>query len=295
MTTPDLGPAVASDNAFKARARLHQSCFRAEVLGHPSYRGYGSRLEKEAALAGDNFYRRWPGMLDAVNGRVGVSDKKLCWDMLASDHIPYNFFIPMREQSWAIELVRGWVGPSASKVTAIEIEWAPEPAADYLRDNTSFDAYVAYETADGKRGAIGIETKFTEGPYSWGKTEHAQMHDDGSRYLNVTRTSKAFVEDALVQLRTPKLKQLWRNQLLGEAMRQRGDVDAFTSVLLYPAGNTHYACAASAYAALLRPDAGASRFVPVTFEEHFARCRSICEGAETAAWLDYLERRYVVA
>ena len=32
----------------------------------------------------------------------------------------------------------------------------------------------------------------------------------------------------------------------------------------------------------------------LTFEEHFARCRCVCEGTETAAWLEYLERRCVV-
>lgn len=226
MTNPDLGPRSSSDNAFKARARLHQSRFRLQVLGHQAYRGYGSRLTPDAALAGENFFHRWPGVMDAVEKRFGVADKKLCWDMLASDHIPFNFFIPMRSQPWAHELVRDWVGPTAAKITGIEIEWAPAPAANFLDDSTSFDAYITYDAQDGTRGAIGIETKFTEGPYSWGAAEKLRMSQDDSPYLRVNRESGAYVDGAVEKLRTPKLKQLWRNQLLGEAMLQRRVVGA---------------------------------------------------------------------
>jgi hypothetical protein len=199
----------------------------------------------------------------------------------------------MREQPWATDLLRTWVGDHVSRVTGIHIEWAPTPASSSLDDNTSFDAYITYDTSKGTRGALGIETKFTEGPYSWGATEKQRMFDESSAYVRLTRSSKLYSADALDKLRTPKLKQLWRNQLLGEAMKQRALVDEFVSVIVFPTGNTHYASASAAHLELLAPEARA-RFVAVTFETLFTRLRALCETAEVAAWLSYLERRYVV-
>ena len=233
------------------------------------------------------------GVRAAVEERFGIADKKLCWDMLASDHVPFNLFVPMRDQPWSVELICGWVGDHVARVTGIHIEWAPAPATSFLDDNTSFDAYITYDTSSGERGAIGIETKFTEGPYSWGATEKLRMFDEGSAYVRLTRSSKLYGAHALDALRTPKLKQLWRNQLLGEAMKQRSLVDEFISVIVFPSGNTHYASASTAHHELMAPEAR-GRFVPVTFEALFTRLRTLCETAEAKAWLGYLERRYVV-
>lgn len=267
------------------------------MLGQSEYRDYGNRLTTDAALAGKNFYR-WPGLIETVKSRFGVGDKKLYWDMLASDHIPFNLFVPLRDQSWFLDLVRGWVGMRAGKLTGMEIEWAPSPNQHFLNDNTSFDAYITYETTDYKLGAIGIETKYTEGPYSWGAAERQRMFDDASLYVVVTRASGMYVDHALAALRTRRLKQVWRNHLLGAAMVQRGLVHEFTSVLMFPADNTHYMSAARAYRELLRPGASA-RFVAVTFEEHFERCQALCADAPDAEsateWIDYLKRRYIVA
>lgn len=87
------GPQCARDDRFKAAARLQQSRFRVQHLGLAEYRDYGSRLPEDAALAGRNFYP-WPGMMDAVTERFSLEDKKLYWDMLASDNVPFNFFVP---------------------------------------------------------------------------------------------------------------------------------------------------------------------------------------------------------
>lgn len=54
----NIGPQYSGDDAFKARARLHQSRFRAEQLGLATYRDYGNRLSTADALAGRNFTSR---------------------------------------------------------------------------------------------------------------------------------------------------------------------------------------------------------------------------------------------
>ncbi len=122
------------------------------------------------------------------------------------------------------------------------------------------------------------------------------MFDEGSLYHQVHRRSKLYVDGALEPLRTPELKQLWRNQLLGEAMLARADlgIDVFTSVLVYPEGNVHYERAGRDHAALFGPS-GRTAFVAMTLESMIAECRAAAgDDAGARAWLDYLDRRYLV-
>lgn len=292
MLQGDYGRPCARDDDFKARARQHQSRFRVEVLGLCGCRGVGSRLTADAALAGRNFYPS-PGVLESVEQRFGFADKKLCADMLASDHIPFNFFVPLRDQAWTLDLLRGWVGQNAARITGVHIGWAPEPARSFLDGQTSFDAYITYDTVDGKRGAVGIETSFAEGPCNWSATEKRFMFDDASSYLRVMRGSTLYVDGALDSLRTKPLKRLWRSQLLAETIVRCGARDEATTILLYPSGNAHCSSAARAYGHLLQPKRRA-QFLAVTFEDYLAQCRAVCRGAAAAAWLDYLELRYLV-
>jgi hypothetical protein len=291
MPDASLGRQYAGDDAFKARARLHQSRFRVRDLGLAAYRDYGNRLAPVDAAAGKNFFD-CPEVLEAVRGR-GLGDTVLCRDMLRSEHIPFNLFVPMRDQSWAAALVSGWVGRPVARVVRIDIGWAPRPKSAYLDDHTSFDTYLEYVEPDGTCGGVGIEVKYTEGEYPWGKHERARSFAEDSAYLRVHDTAQLYVDDALVHLRTKRLKQLWRNHLLGEAILLHDPhVERFTSVLMYPAGNVHYAAAAPEYQALLRPERQGS-FAAVTFEQFVAQARRLAKSEESGRWLNYLQRRYL--
>lgn len=292
-TAAQYGPQYGGDDAFKAAARLHQSRYRVEQLGIDAYRDYGNRLATEAALAGKNFYP-WPGMMEVATKRFGKGDKPLYSDMLRSEHVPFNFFVPLRDVTFTRGLIAGWTRDDVQTISSIELEWAPKPAREYLDDNTSFDAYVTYATRDGQRGAVGIEVKYTEGEYGWGKRERLRMFDESSPYHRVHRSAGIYANDALPTLATKRFKQLWRNQLLGEAMLQHRSkpVARFTSVVLYPSANEHFATATPEYTQLLKPDARNS-FVAVTYESFIETCRALNSGAAAAQWLDYLEARYI--
>ena len=291
----DFGPQYRFDDDFKRRARLHQSKFRAMALGLAECRGYGNRLCTADALASKNFFA-WPGMVAAIERRYGLADTKLTFDMLRSEHIPFNFFVPLREHVAMIPLAREWSGVDVASILSIEIEWAPAPKARFLDDNTSFDAYVEYLARDGARGAIGVEVKFTEREYPWGKTERARMFDDRSRYLLVHAGSGIYSTGGLQFLRTPRFKQLWRNQLLGEAMLQFPTLgfEYFTSVLLYPKGNAHFVEVTREYEKLLVPARPGATFRGVTFEDFIARCREHARAPQDREWADYLAGRYIV-
>jgi hypothetical protein len=195
-----------------------------------------------------------------------------------------------------IALARDWGGVEITRIHSVEIEWAPAPKTQFLDDNTSFDAYVEYHAEDGARGVLGIEVKFTEREYPWGKTERTRMFDDRSRYLFVHRAAGIYRAGSLELLRTPRFKQLWRNQLLGEAMLQCQELGLqhFTSVLLYPKGNAHFAEVTSEYGKLLSPTRTSTAFRAVTFEDFIATCREHARTPEYRAWSDCLADRYLV-
>ena len=296
MNELTLGTQYKKDTPFRAAARLHQSRFRSNALGVHEWRNYGSRLPEAAALDGKNFFDL-PAVREAVSSRFGRGYKKIYWDMLASDHIPFNFFVPLRDNPLAIQLFSNWVGVEISEVLKIKIECAPKPRELYLDDMTSFDVYIEYETKDKAHGVIGVEVKYTEEEYGWGKSERARMFDSSSPYHRVHTLAGIYSDGALVELATPELKQFWRNQLLGESMLQQNGfinkISTFTSVLLHPAGNEHFGTAAVHYSKQLLSDQK-HKFVAVTYEDFIASSRLLSDDGATTKWLDYLEARYIV-
>ncbi len=96
----------------------------------------------------------------------GVSDNKPMYsNMLRSQHIPFNFFVPLAKNLvYARDVINFFVGGAISDINLIKIEHAPAPEIA-LHYRTSFDAYIGYEHVDGTEGILGIEVKYGEGAY----------------------------------------------------------------------------------------------------------------------------------
>ena len=169
-----IGPQCGSDDAFSRRMRLHQSWYRARVLRVPYGTGprkssttcYGNMLTGESANAGLNFLT--PDIFALAKrrieeGRGVVEPFRLLRNMLSSQPMCFNLFGELAlDLENAAESVQALWGTSVTRVTCIRFEWAPEPAAEYLDDGTAFDAFIEYETDEGRMGFIGIETKLSE-------------------------------------------------------------------------------------------------------------------------------------
>ncbi len=289
----------ALDDDFKRQARLHQSKFRARVL-KAGCQDYGNRLAGSDALQGKNFYLGFPQIFEAVRRdhplRPAVRTSPLYFDMLRSEHIPYNFFVPLRlDPELAKWIFNHFFEGVIKTIRDIRIEYAPAPKECYLRDNTAFDAYVAYDHADGSAGGIGIEVKYTEREYAYGKTEKQQMLSPASPYNRVTGKSDLYKAEFVQALREPKFKQVWRNQLLGEAMLQRQEIQHFASVLLFPSGNHHFVEVCDMYVDGIKP-AFRDHFKAITFEKFIEVAETHVDRSpdEFTRWLSYLKERYIV-
>lgn len=288
--TQDIGPQYLPDDDFKAAARLHQSRYRSEVL-RVQYAEYGNRLNDVDARALLNYYEAL-GVREALRHRYPGYSKKRDADLLRSEHVPFNLLAPLATRPDLLKTVLAeCFDVELQAPFDVKFEWAPEPAANYLGDMTSFDAYIAGRGLGGERVGIGIEVKYTEQGYRIGASEAKRVRSQQSTYWVMTRESGLFLERGCEQLGEDSLRQIWRNHLLGLAMVRRRDIDKFVSVTLYPVGNKHFSSALTKYQERLVETA--RRTVRgCTYEQYVDAIRG---DADIEAWKQFLVRRYLVA
>jgi len=296
----NTGPQYPKDDitdrtGFLRRARLHQSKFRAEYLDLP-YDQYGNYLTREAGEKGKNFYEGF-GIFDAVK-KYRKYNKPLYSNMLRSEHIPFNLFIPFRQDPvFCKNVFNSFLNNCINSIDRIEIEHAPkENGKIYLNDKTSFDGYIEYTHNDNTKGIIGIEVKYTEHEYKLkpNSKEEADCKNTDSRYYEVSRLSNLYKPEAIDILPSDTFRQVWRNHLLGESilLTDSDKFKHFTSLTLFPKGNTYFIETSKEYTELLQSNE--NKFLPVTYENFLSVYIKHCPDNDYKKWIDYLTMRYIV-
>lgn len=291
---PYLKDDVIDKTGFLKKARLHQSTFRAVHLDQPCNE-YGNYLTISGGVDGFNFYPRF-GIFEAVKN-YRKYNKALYCNMLRSEHIPFNFFIPLNlNKDFCKEIFNEFFDQTILSIDRIEIEYAPKPKYNYLNDATAFDTCIEYTHVDNTKGIIGIEVKYTEQAYKLiaKSKEEKDLEDFGSRYYVVTEKSGIYKPEAIPQLRTDKFRQIWRNHMLGESIliADGEKFKHFTSLTLFPEGNTHFVKTSKEYMELLKRND--KKFMPVTYEDFFTAIEKYCPDEDYGKWLNYLRERYIV-
>lgn len=289
------GDDITDKTGFLKQARLHQSKFRAEVLNLP-YDTYGNYLERNDGEKGKNFYDGF-GIFAAVK-KYRKYNKPLYSNMLRSEHIPFNFFIPLNQDKvFCKNIFNEFFQNNIQTIDRILIEYAPKPKEHFLNDSTSFDTYIEYTRNDNSRGIIGIEVKYTEKEYKINEnsTQKKNVTDKNSLYYTVTNTCGFYKATAIDILPTDKFRQVWRNHLLGESilLAESGKFIHFTSLTLFPGDNLHFIQTSNDYINLLKVNN--NNFLPLTYEAFFAVCNKHCPNDDFRNWIDYLSSRYIVA
>lgn len=308
-----LGDKRLDSSGFLAKARLHMSVFRAKN-GY-DYDRYGNYLTKEERKQGKNFFNGLPIFEYARDIRYPQKDMenmsdKVYGNMLRSEHIPLNFFVPfIEDKDFCKRVMSRLTGEPIDSIEKVEIEHGEK----YLKDLTAFDTYIEY-TSKGLKCAYGIEVKFTEREYALtGVKQTREIMDKSSLYYTETLASMLYTQKAKDDLmadgdvQEPQklscdlLRQIWRNHLLGDCMQRYGKVDKFTSLLFYPQDNVHFHGKANekgaieTYQALLNDS---STFRGITFEKFFHAIEDCLEYHEDKElygdWLNYLRERYIV-
>lgn len=261
-----------------------------------------SILHHDDALEGANFYcyqdkkewenlKAWATQSKAKGINFLSNNMK---NMLRSEHIPYNVFYPLEKLRFAKDeslnkLLSSISGVPVDEISLIRIEYSGEKnKAFYLDDNTSFDAYILLKSGGDKIG-LGIEVKYTEESYPYGKTEKENLFRPGSLYMQVAENSKYFKDFNSKELKSKELKQPFRNHLLGMKMCMEKEIDKFISVHFYPKGNTYQTKVVKAYKEELREEFQAS-FIELRFEDFVAQAKA---AGISGQWLNYFEERYL--
>ena len=312
---------TGNDTLFKRKCRIHQSWFREKVLKLGM--GINPRTHRAVNETEEDFLVRRQ-MVEDINhltdtdasllmnfvpsfheeirnaligryGKVPVSHD-LMNDMLRSENIPWNIFVPMfQDKDAAICVLRKLTNRNNIKeITGWKIEYNPNT----LGDNTAFDAFVQYRTVEGNTGIIGIEVKYTEEGYKVHKKEQERIDEPKSSYSIVTRDSHCFIETNTEQFNTREYIQIWRNHMLAISMGTEYECQ-YDSVTIYPSGNTHFHSANGRPGALeqymnMLTDKGKSTFHYTSFEELFNLFDLSYNGERHKSWIDYLKARYIV-
>ena len=309
------------DSDYRKACRQHQAWFRKNILKLEMGRNHSTRqganetkeefehrrtTETDIAILTPYDAARLMNFVPEYHDEIG---KALCDDrgkiptdfglmanMLRSEHVPWNIFVPMMTDLTVAAKCFSEILPhrEIKNIRYWKIEYAPNT----IQDKTAFDVYIEYETSRGETGVIGIEVKYTEEGYSVGNKEFAMMQNPESAYSVTTRSSECFVNNDPLQFNNPDFIQLWRNHILGLAMLQQGKADFFDSLTLYPSGNVHFHSSnchigvIEAYEGLLT-DKGKDTFHAITYEDFFQILRENYNNSRYLLWLKYLETRYI--
>ena len=134
----------AVNTISKAKARAHQFTFREEVL-QDFYTEKNPQviLSPESAKRGLIFCEVYRDLINQKVKTFGIS--ALFSNMLRSEHIPYNLFVPMEDDLiHAKDLFNKIIGGGIARINRIEIEYPGKKVAPflYLKDRTSFDTFI---------------------------------------------------------------------------------------------------------------------------------------------------------
>jgi len=244
---------VASDPPRRAIRRRLQGWWREHWLGLPPGRDddgiVRNNLLPRASLDGcptANFLG--PEIAAYVEKRAplvlaggGTLDEDRLWrNLLSSMPMCFNLFGMLRAfPGPASRVLSAVTGLPIHQVEEMDVEWIPE-GGHPLGDRTAFDAFVTYRDRQGRRGFLGVETKYTE-PFS-------RKSYDKDRYRAVTSWPEAgFVPGAAERLKAADTNQLWRNSLLAVAVRKEMGFDFGAVWVVALADDPHVAAALSVF------------------------------------------------
>jgi len=301
--------------AFKKAAREYQIKYRKETIKDIDGNKYPTWLSDVYAKKGKNFFDGF-GIFDAAQkyrkiyfsyplnrGRINLYS-----DMLRSEHIPFNLFVPLKKDlEFCKRVFNKILGGNIASIDKnivinntitenIIIEYAPSPKENYLNDRTSFDTYIEYTHTDNSKGIICIEVKYTEKEYPLVKFEkdkitltksYQDVEDFKNQkgiYYNTTKACKLYKEECLMDLVGNKFRQIWRNHLLAESIlieneknNQIGDKDKIKhahSLIFHPEGNEHFKEVGEKYKEEMLADNKKDTFGLVTFEKFIEICKN---------------------
>lgn len=258
---------------FKRRARLQQALWREKqglpigtqpmrpIPGLPS-RQLGSRIALDVAERdGANFLsdavrRAVENRMEKPEEHQTLNKDRLYCDLLSSMPMCFNLFGELHaDLDFADRALHAWWPDVPGSVSEVRFEWSPgrRLKGEYLENRSAFDVAFLLDLGGGKRGILGVETKYHEDC----KREKRPSDERLARYRAVTAKAKILSHEDLDDIIGKDLQQIWLDHLLAESMMlcepKKWAWAGFA--LVHPARNPSYAKATLRYQELLKKPA----------------------------------------
>jgi hypothetical protein len=216
------------ESGFKKRMRFHQAWWRTFVLveepgNHPVRKNetIGNTI-LNGRINCKNFLSQ--NIIDVVEETIQdrkiaksgiIEEDRLFNNLLSSQPLCFNFFGELKNDLVLALKILQCFYPELTEVVSVKFEFSTEEK--YTNDNSAFD--VAFEVMVGEnKGLLGIECKYTDSfsPKEYDKQEYLHIYNENKGGTFVA-PYKNFIAS--------KFNQLFRNQLIGEALVQNKKYD----------------------------------------------------------------------
>lgn len=284
--------------------RIHQGWWRTNVLNEEP--GIHPIVPAEnvcnAILGGDKSGKNFltPNTLKAVNetllkrvdGNSGIIEEdRLFNNLLSSQPLCFNFFGELYADKDFGLLVLKTFYPDLTKLVSVNFEFAP--AINYTNDRSAFD--IAFEVEVGnKTGLIGFECKYTDTFSFKPSNSNIFYGDEGNKnydaYFAIYSNSKAcFAKPYFEFVKSKDFNQLFRNQLIGEALIQNKKFDFVrTGLFCYQEDKSAIETAKTFKTMLTKSD----DFKLITYSDFLSRVQQLDLNWNLREWTMLLWARY---
>lgn len=291
---------VDKKTPWRARLRKAQGRYREEVLNlPPGERAVGKRRSRSIVSDLPEFAVRQRPELNfledrdieqvarqRISDREGlINESRLYRNMLASQTLCFNLFVPLRDQPQLLSSILGdLVEPKPRSVTGVRIEWAPQ--LQRWRSGSAFDAFVTYESDSGERHFVGIECKYAE----YLKDQRPTPRTKNPEYWEFTgRPDSGFVPGAAERLNSRSTCQLWYNACLALKLLEENEDYAGGGLLMM-------SCAEDRAASEAVDEFNKARKEPGDLLRHLAYEQVVTQlesRDELRAWASKFKKRYL--
>jgi hypothetical protein len=281
---------IPSETGLKRRTRIHQGWWRMNVLNekpgvHPKDKEknvcntiFEGKISKRNFLTQNSIKAVDTTVAERKKADAGIMElDRLYNNLLSSQPLCFNFFGELwADTDFGLKVLQNW-WPELTELKRVIFEYAPEER--YTDDNSAFD--VAFEVAAGnKTGLVGLECKYTD-------TFSSTVYDKPA-YQRIYKNANSFAA-TYEDLKASKFNQLFRNQLIAEALLQNGKFNFVkTGLYCYHEDRSAITTAKEFQKMLVNSDS----FTTITYRDFISATQKLDLDWEKREWTMLLWARY---
>ena len=299
-----FGGQVPNESGLTKEMRLHQGWWRTNILNEEPGLYPQKKDQKICNMilhgkeSGSNFLtpNSKQAVIETLKDRTKeksgiIEEGRLYNNLLSSQPLSFNFFGELHHDTDFGLLVLKTFYKALTKLNKVFFEFSPDE--NYTEDSSAFD--VAFDVEVGnKRGLIGWECKYTDTfSYKPSKSEiyygdvGNKNHDTYNKIFN--HPSKKFKNPYDDFVKSKEFNQLFRNQLIGEALLQNGHYDFVrTGLFCYQNDKSAKSTGSDFKKMLSDPDS----FQTITYSDFISNVQQLNLDWEKREWTMLLWARY---